>query len=68
MGDTLLFFRPLLENFVHVHGGLLQHLVADVGVDVGGGLVVGVADDLHAQRKEEGRGCCEGRRREGCCH
>ena len=46
MGASLLIFRPLLEHLVHVHGGLLQHLVPDVGVDVGGGLVVGVADDF----------------------
>ena len=42
-----LILRPLLEHFFHIYGGLLQHLIPDVGVDVGGGLIVGMADDLH---------------------
>ena len=42
-----LIFRPLLEHFIHIYGSLFQHLISDVGVDVGGGLVVGVAHDLH---------------------
>ena len=48
--DSLLIYRPLLEHFIHVHSGLLQHLIPDVGVDVGGGLVVGVAYDLHGHK------------------
>ena len=55
MGASLLFFRPLLEHLVHVHGSLLQHLVPDVGVKIRGGLVVGVADDLHGHQRVDGR-------------
>lgn len=51
MGAYHLIFRPLLEHLVHVHGGLLQHLIPDMGVDVGGGLVVGVADDFHGHQR-----------------
>ena len=40
------FPRPLFEGALQVDGGLLQHLLLDVGIDVGGGLVVGVTDDL----------------------
>ena len=47
----LLFFYSTLEHLVHVHGGLLQHLIPDVGVDVGGGLVVDVAGDLHGDQR-----------------
>ena len=38
---------PLLENALQVDSALLQHLIADVGVHAGGGLVVAVADNLH---------------------
>ena len=41
----------MLENLVHVHRGFLQHLVTHVGIDVGGGLVVGVAHDLHGDER-----------------
>ena len=47
----LLFLYYTLEHLVHVHGGLLQHLIPDVGVDVGGSLVVGVAHDLHGDQR-----------------
>ena len=46
-----LILRPLLEHFFHIYGGLLQHLIPDVGVDVGGGLIVGMADDLHCDQR-----------------
>ena len=51
MGASLLFFRPLLEHLVHVHGSLLQHLVPDVSVDVGSGLIVGMPDNLHCDQR-----------------
>ena len=50
-GAYHLFFCPLLEYFVHVHSGLLQHLIPDVGVDVGGGLVVGMPDNKDGCQK-----------------
>ena len=46
-----LFFHPVLEHFIHVHSDLLQLLIPDVDVDVGGGLVVGVTDDFHGDQK-----------------
>ena len=46
---VLLF--PLPENLIHVDGALLQHLVANVGVHTGGGLVVAVAGDLHGDQR-----------------
>ena len=42
----LVLARVLFEHAVQVDGGLLEHLFLDVSVDVGGGLVVGVADDF----------------------
>ena len=50
-GASLLFFRPLLEHLVHVHGSLLQHLVPDVSVDVGSVLIVGMPDNLHCDQR-----------------
>ena len=40
----------LPENARHINGGFLQHFLLDVGVDVGGGLVVVVTVDLHGDR------------------
>ena len=53
MGASLshLILHPLLEHFVHSQGDLLQHLIPDVGVDVGGGLEFCVADDLHSHQR-----------------
>ena len=46
---SLLF--PFSEDVTHVDSALLQHLVTHVGVDVGGGLVVCVTDDLHGDQR-----------------
>ena len=39
-------FRPASKDLLHVDGCLAQGLLLEVHVDVGGGLVVGVADDV----------------------
>ena len=46
---------PLPENTLQVDGGFLEHLFLDVGVDVGGGLVVCVTDDFHGDQRVDGR-------------
>ena len=51
LGHIVVSLFPLPENLVHVDGALLQHLIPDVGVDVGGSLVVGVAHDLHGNQR-----------------
>lgn len=51
LGHVVVLLFPLPEYLVHVDGALLQHLVADVGVHAGGGLVVGVAHDFHGDQR-----------------
>ena len=44
-------FRLTGKDLLHVDGGLEQRLLLEGRVDVGGGLVVGVADNLHGERR-----------------
>ena len=42
---------PLLEHTLQVNGGILQHFLLDVGIDVGSSLVFGVADNLRGDQE-----------------
>ena len=47
----ILSILPFPENVCHVDGCFLQHVIADVRVNVRRGLVVAVADDLHGDQR-----------------
>ena len=47
------------KDLLHVDGGLAQRLLLEVRVDVGGGMLVDVADDLSSWRSA-GRGRSHG--------
>ena len=44
-------FRPVLKHLVHVHSGLLQHLILDMGVDIRCRLIISMSHNLHGHQR-----------------